>query len=357
MKKTHFVHFIGGCFFSILWVTQIFARAPYADITELLNEAPQNDVTELIRQIQDPEKNEQKLMEKFFELPFEYRQYVFPALHKTRGISYKTRTMPGVIEWKGKLPTRLAPEVQEFAKENLPYLSPFMYPYLMPEMWPSFYKNKDVPQKEVIPPIVSLDNKDFFKVYRPKFRTLEERGIYPLRPRPEAEGDMSKEDVEKVINVIQSFKQFAEGEEGKERMMKVALALPRTAVFDAMENPCTSLVDRLYQTGNSVFVENEFYQIGMTRSEFTNKCDRVIKAFRVAKTPPSIVQDVLQRKKAYLLIEKYLDPMVRQAWKTTIAMFETTPADVDAVKGDMETLDNLFRPRYFMLGTPLLLDF
>ena len=168
---------------------------------------------------------------------------------------------------------------------------------------------------------------------------------------------MSKEDVGKVMTVIDSFKRFGSGEDGKERMIHVALALPRTAVFDAMENPCASLVDRMYQTGHSVFVENELNRVQMTRSEFTDKCDRVIKAFRVAKTAPTVAQDVLQKKKAYLLVGNYLDPMIRQAWKTTIEMFETTPADVDAVKDEMPALDDLFRPRYFMLGTPLLLDF
>ena len=120
----------------------VYARSPFADLTALLQSAPDNDMTALVRQMQDPEANEQKLMKQFFELPFEYRQYVFPALHKTRSISYKTRTMPGVIEWRGKIPTRLAPEVQELTEEDLRYLSPFMYPYLMPEMWPSFYENK-----------------------------------------------------------------------------------------------------------------------------------------------------------------------------------------------------------------------
>lgn len=333
------------------------ARLPFADISTLLKTAPDNDVTALVRQMQNPEANEQKLMKQFFELPFEYRQYVFPALHETRSISYKTRTMPGVIEWRGKVPTRLAPEVQSLTEEDLLYLSPFMYPYLMPEMWPSFYENKDTPQKQALPREASLDDKSFFKVYRPKYRTLEERGIYPLQPRSEAVGDMRKEDVGKVMTVIDSFKQFASGKDGEERMIHVALALPRTAVFDAMENPCASLVDRMYQTGHSVFVENELHQVGMTRGEFTDKCDRVIKAFRVAKTSPTVVQDVLLKKKAYLLVGNQLDPMIRQAWKTTIAMFETTPADVDAVKDQMPALDALFRPRYFMLGTPLLLDF
>lgn len=335
----------------------VYARVPFADLTALLQSAPDNDMTALVRQMQDPEANEQKLMKQFFELPFEYRQYVFPALHETRSISYKTRTMPGVIEWRGKVPTRLAPEVQELTEEDLRYLSPFMYPYLMPEMWPSFYENKDVPQKQVLAQEVSLDNKSFFKVYSPKYRTLEERGIYPLKPRPEAVGDLSKEDVGKVMTVIDSFKRFGSGKDGEERMIHVALALPRTAVFDAMENPCASLVDRMYQTGHSVFVEDELHQVHMTRGEFTDKCDRVIKAFRVAKTAPTVVQDVLQKKKAYLLVGNYLDPMIRQAWKTTIAMFETTAADVDAVKDQMPALDDLFRPRYFMLGTPLLLDF
>lgn len=333
------------------------ARLPFADISTLLKTAPDNDVTALVRQMQNPEANEQKLMKQFFELPFEYRQYVFPALHETRSISYKTRTMPGVIEWRGKVPTRLAPEVQSLTEEDLLYLSPFMYPYLMPEMWPSFYENKDTPQKQALPREASLDDKSFFKVYRPKYRTLEERGIYPLQPRSEAVGDMRKEDVGKVMTVIDSFKQFASGKDGEERMIHVALALPRTAVFDAMENPCASLVDRMYQTGHSVFVENELHQVGMTCGEFTDKCDRVIKAFRVAKTSPTVVQDVLLKKKAYLLVGNQLDPMIRQAWKTTIAMFETTPADVDAVKDQMPALDALFRPRYFMLGTPLLLDF
>ncbi len=334
-----------------------WARNSFQDLTSLLQKDSQNNVNALMFQMQSSEANEQKLMEQFFALPFEYRQYVFPALHKTRGISYKTRTMPGVIEWRGKLPTRLAPEVMEFAQEHLEYLSPFMYPYLMPEMWLSFYKDKDSPQKKIIPQEMSLDNKDFFKVFKPKFKTLEERNIYPLKPRDEAVGSMTKEDVGKIMKVIESFKKFGEGKEGEKRIMQIALALPRTEIFLAMQNPCTSLVERMYQTGHSVFVENELYQVNMTRSEFTNKCDRMIKAFRLIKTPPTIVQDILVKKKSYPMMVNKLDPMTQQAWETTIKMFETNPADVDAVKNQRGKLDVLLRPRYFMLGTPLFLDF
>ncbi len=357
LRKRCKMRILGVVIIACLIQGTTLARSPFLDLSSLLQNAPDNEMTSLVRQIQDPEAHEQKLMKTFFDVPFEYRQYVFPALHKSRAISYKTRTMPGVIEWRGKVPTRLAPEVQDFAKEHLQYLSPYMYPYLMPEMWASYLEKQDVPKKQVLPREVSLDDESFFKVIKPQYRTLEERGIYPLQLRPESQGDMSKQDVTKVMTVINGLKKYAEGPEGEKRFIEIALALPRTAVYEAIENPCASLVNRMYQTGHGSFVENELQQSQMTRAEFTDKCDRVIKAFRVAKTHPNVVRDVLQKKKAYLLVGNYLDPTILQTWKTTVAQFESSAADVDAVKDQMDELDALFRPRYFMLGTPLLLDF
>ena len=43
--------------------------------------------------------------------------------------------MPGIKETKGKFPTRIAPQMQAYAKKYGKYMSKHLYIYLMPEAW------------------------------------------------------------------------------------------------------------------------------------------------------------------------------------------------------------------------------
>lgn len=65
---------------------------------------------QIILQDNQPLTDEQ-IIESVLQTPFEYRQYTVPQLHESVYTSQKVRTHPDIIIWKGKVPTRIAPQL------------------------------------------------------------------------------------------------------------------------------------------------------------------------------------------------------------------------------------------------------
>ena len=63
-------------------------------------------------------KSNDELLNALLKIPFEKRVYVYPALFESHHIPKKIVTHPQILPWKGKKPTRIAPQLQEFAKNN-----------------------------------------------------------------------------------------------------------------------------------------------------------------------------------------------------------------------------------------------
>ena len=78
---------------------------------------------------------EKDFIKQLFSLPVEYHQYVMPMVAEMPAISEKTRTMPGIVEWRRKLPQKVPLQLEDYAAENLKYLNPAYYPLLIPEAW------------------------------------------------------------------------------------------------------------------------------------------------------------------------------------------------------------------------------
>lgn len=88
-------------------------------------------------------KIQDDLLQALLKVPFEKRVYIYPALFESRNISKKIVTHPQIIIWKGKKPTRIAPQMQDFAKEHLDYMPAKFYPLLDPDGWPKQNKEGD----------------------------------------------------------------------------------------------------------------------------------------------------------------------------------------------------------------------
>ena len=78
-----------------------------------------------------------QLLEQILQIPFEKRAYIYPALFEEETMPKKVLTHPQIIIWKGKKPTRIAPQMQEFANKYLDIMSAKFYPVLDPDAWPS----------------------------------------------------------------------------------------------------------------------------------------------------------------------------------------------------------------------------
>ncbi len=81
-------------------------------------------------QIQD------QLLQSLLNVPFDKRVYVYPALFESHHIPKKIVTHPQILIWKGKKPTKIAPQLQEYAREHLDYMPAMYYPLLDPDAWP-----------------------------------------------------------------------------------------------------------------------------------------------------------------------------------------------------------------------------
>lgn len=88
-------------------------------------------------------KIEDALLQTLLKIPFEKRVYVYPALFESDVISKKITTHPQILMWKGKKPTKIAPQMQEFANKHLDYMPAKFYPLLDPDGWPKQNKEDD----------------------------------------------------------------------------------------------------------------------------------------------------------------------------------------------------------------------
>ena len=88
-------------------------------------------------------KIDDALLQTLLKVPFEKRVYVYPALFESDLVSKKITTHPQILKWKGKKPTKIAPQMQEFAKKHLDYMPAKFYPLLDPDGWPKQNKEND----------------------------------------------------------------------------------------------------------------------------------------------------------------------------------------------------------------------
>lgn len=84
-----------------------------------------------------------QLLQSLLNIPFDKRVYVYPALFESHNIPKKIVTHPQILVWKGKKPTRIAPQLQEYAKEHLEFMPAKFYPLLDPDAWPKRPNKED----------------------------------------------------------------------------------------------------------------------------------------------------------------------------------------------------------------------
>lgn len=315
----------------------------------------------LLQKAEDPRYSEEVLVQILLSFPFEYRQYVIPALHKMKSVSEKTRTMPGIIEWRGKLPTRIAPELEEYAKEWLPYLHPAFYPALMPEAWPSFHEKKESETEiAAVPRTYSISSEEDMAALFPVLTfpdKLADRHIAPRQPRLNADGGLTDGEIQSTLRVFNKIKSLGEGTEGQKRWNDLIMLLTPDKVVQALATPCASLVERLPQIGAGEWLDMQLEQENLTRQQYATLCDRVINAYRVSRLSPTMARQIRN-----MQIEAYLLPPAetykKSLWLALGQGVKTKPGDVYALAPyEAELEDAFLNPRFLIMGTPVLLDF
>ena len=284
-----------------------------------------------------------------------YHQYVFPAFHKMTALSHRIRTMPEIARWRGKVPTRIAPEVQGKDPYNWQYLSPYLYIYLMPEMWPSFYRETQ-PVKPTITRQINWKNpKEAQRAFDASEQRMAIQKEIQQRAQINAEGGLTEQDKQAVYQVFSDLVEFSKTREGKAVFAHVVVALDSDKIYDAMARPCASMVQRMHEIQMESFLTPALDKAQLSEKDFIEKCERVTRAYRVAHSSPEMAMYIirLQRK-----LKR--NPSAKEAvmWKALIDMFSVSVADVQSVLPEKNKWQKLFsQQRPLFLGTPFILDF
>ena len=309
----------------------------------------------------DPKKNEDLFVQMLFSIPPLYHQYIMPMVGDLYGVSEKTRMMPGIVEWRRKLPTRIAPQLADFAKEHLRYLNPAFYPYLMPEMWPQ-EETEGHTHQQFVPQVIKINSPEELERVFPSsinpnsFLGQLMSGTYQVKEKKSKHPALTQKDVASVVTVMGKLKKLEEGSKGRERRNILILDYrDMNLLIDAHINPCQSIVSHLDKIDADKWFEFQVKQENMDVSEFVQKCDATIKAYRMWLAAPGVLTATKWEVERAMELPK--DSHQRRLAMALVDMFDTTPADLKAIEGKEAELDKLFRDKLLFLGTPVLLDF
>ena len=330
------------------------------DISSIVRQSTLNDLLDMMK---NPTKNEELLVKMVFSLDPQYHQYIMPMIGRMYGISEKTRMMPGIVEWRRKLPTRIAPQLTEYAKEHLKYLNPVLYPYLMPEAWPPMHQpSEEEKAKNFIPRVFQITSASEMERIFPSSlhpNSLASRLLSGQEKEPQPKSDVvsiSEGEVTSVLNVMNKLKDLEKGEEGRKRRNALVVDYQDlNLLLEAHVNPCHSIVSRLHKIDADKWFEIQVGKENMDVPTFTEKCDATLKAYRMSLAKPGVTIAVLQLAKEAATLPK--DSYQRQLNMTVIRMFKTSKENLQAIKGHEEELRKTFNEKILFLGTPLLLDF
>lgn len=324
----------------------------------------QSSLNELLTMMKNPTKNEEMLVQMAFSFDPKYHQYIMPMIGRMYGISEKVRMMPGIVEWRRKLPTRIAPQLADYAKEHLRYLNPVLYPFLMPEAWPEVPPSteQDKNKAPYLPKVFQTTSKeDMNRIFPSTFvkDSLAQKILTGKLSFPNSKknvSSLSKKDVASVLSVMNKLKDLENGPEGRKRRNLLVLDyIDTNLLLEAHVNPCRSLISRLNKIDADKWFEIQVAKENMDVETFVNKCDATLKAYRMSLAKPGVTISVLNlAKEAKKLPE---DSYKRLLNTTIIRMFETTKENVQVAKEFSEQLHDAFNEKILFFGTPLLLDF
>ncbi|MBO5997219.1 MAG: hypothetical protein J6P93_01675 [Alphaproteobacteria bacterium] len=343
----------------VAFLTIIFAifSANAQGVSKLME---QMSIEEFIEITHNPKKNEDLFVQMLFSIPPEYHQYTMPMVGHVYGISEKVRMMPGIVEWRRKLPTRIAPQLQEFAKEHLLYLDPVFYPYLMPEMWPE-EDEEGHSHEEYVPLTIQMASAEDVE-YKPttidpnSFLGQLMTGTYKLKEEKSDRSALTQGDVASVLTVMGKLKKLEIGSQGRERRNILIMDYKDlNLLLEAHINPCNAIISRLDKIEADKWFENQVTAENMTVPEFIQKCDATIKAYRMKSSSPGALRAIRAEVKEVKSLPK--DAYQRKLVTALVYMFDTTKADIEAIKGKEDELKKTFHDKLLFLGTPVLLDF
>lgn len=294
-------------------------------------------------------------------------QYFAPFFHTLPYMPERIMNIPEIKELKGKFPTRIAPQMQEYAKKHGKYMSPHLYIFLMPEAWPSqerekktfkgFNKIITIDEKTTPDDLFIMKDVSILKDHPmpspEKYRT----GAYLkkiVRPQTPANkvthtSALTEGDVEAGLASLKSLKETF----GNNRLDEFHKQIRRMSVSDdnlmeEMLNPMQTLVDKINRLPEAEKFKQAVGKHGFTPESWGMTIDKMIKARRVAKMSPGTAFTLKTWRNAKKMPQSFyaLSPKDRQiAWESIqlfLGFYMTTEENLLAVENYGDNIRDAF---------------
>ncbi len=275
----------------------------YTEIQAVEKAVRSVDVDKLVEEGKMGAFAQEELLQSLLTLPYNKRQYVFPAVQEQSFFGKKIKTHPEIVVWKGKVPTDIPPQLKEFAAKHLHNLNPELYGALDPDVWAPIDKSVNNPyiiqwdlsnwQKEAITranAFYSLPDLDSFYTMTPEAK----KNFYKVT--------VSEKDIARVQSTIEALPDFyasvANPDETKIRMLHAYKN--RQGYIQNFINPFKGLADRIQEAGESAAFESFIKKQGWKNiNEFAEQSNTILKAYRVQSLIPIVAMQLAKIRKAF----------------------------------------------------------
>ena len=325
------------------------------------------------------EKLEDDIYRLILMLPKYAYQYIGPFIHEMPYVSDRILNIPGIKETKGKFPTRIAPQMQEYAKKYGKYMSTHLYIYLMPEAWAfpereketfkGFNKIITIDEDGKAEGLFDVKNRSLltkFKMPDPsKYQSGEalEKKVRPQTPadRVTQSSPLTEGDVEAALASFATIEQAF----GTNRFDEFHTALRDMSLSDnnlmgEMLNPMQVLVDKINRLPEKEKFAKTVAKNGFTPESWGITVDKIIKARRVANMSPGIAltlatwRRLKKPPKSFDVLTPHDKKVSWDSIQLFLGMYSTTGENLLAVRNYGDNIRKVFATRDMMvLETPV----
>lgn len=325
------------------------------------------------------EKLEDDIYRLILMLPKYAYQYIGPFIHEMPYVSDRILNIPGIKETKGKFPTRIAPQMKEYAKKYGKYMSTHLYIYLMPEAWARPEREKaafkgyskiiKIDENTKPDDLFILSNKTLLKKHKmlspEQYRTgaALQKQVRPQTPANQVTrtSPLTEGDVEAALASFQNIeKEFGNNRFDEFHTALRDMSLSDNNLMEEMLNPMQTLVDKINRLPQKERFAKTIAKNGFTPESWGITVDKIIKARRVANMSPAVAMNLAAWRRLKKPPKSFdvLSPHDRQvSWDSIqlfLGMYTSTRENLLAVKNYGDNIRKVFATRDMMfIETPV----
>lgn len=295
--------------------------------------------------------NEDILLKLLLMTPYEKRQYIFPFIHEEPFLSHKLKSHPDVLFWKNKKPTVIAPQLAEFSKKYLNDLPAALYPFLDPDFW------KDPPLEQK-PQLYAIDlNTQPLSITRtPDYKYPVLESLFKLSGetlKNYQKTDLTETDINRITTVLNHFNSYAKNLKDPQTTQMYLRNLNSEIIRASLADPFAVFAENIKKIGEKESFESFIQTNGFkTLEEFTDKADRLLKAYRAQN-----LNLLLAIQFNHIRADMPLDKKEMNSTQMYARMYQVQPGDIYFAAKHKEKLKNTFPAQELVYwGIPIYID-